>query len=264
MAAKKSTSSGAKKTTRSSKPRRTRAAAPREPVAEAVPKPPSRIEIPALDARATRAEPHVRPETATPANAGSPVARRKTPAAAGAVREPPAGAYGVRDRREPVDLGIALCDAFLTNERVNQVLLDMINPRIWRVHPPSSRGRNIATSFAHIHNVRCMRLRMSAKDVAAPESLDRGTITVDEARWSLGVSARAMVALIERSLAAGGHVREYRPDVVGMVCAAISHEAHHRGQICHWLRELGSPLTPEQQLTLWEWDKRWKEVRRSR
>ena len=46
-----------------------------------------------------------------------------------------------------------------------------------------------------------------------------------------------------------------------MTFAAMSHEAHHRGQISHWMRELGTPLSPEKQLLLWEWDKRWKEIR---
>ncbi|MGQ0647435.1 MAG: DinB family protein [Gemmatimonadaceae bacterium] len=168
-----------------------------------------------------------------------------------------------RDRRQPVDLGRALVEAFLTNERINQVLLDMVEPRVWRLFPPSSSRRNIATSFAHIHNVRCMRLKMSDTSAPPPERLERATITQDEARVSLGRSARAMRALIERSVAEGGHVHDYRPDVVAMVCAAITHEAHHRGQICHWLRELGAPLSPELQLRLWEWDKRWKEVARS-
>jgi len=47
---------------------------------------------------------------------------------------------------------------------------------------------------------------------------------------------------------------------VAMVCGAMVHEAHHRGQISHWARELGAPQTPEQQLRLWEWDKLHKMV----
>ena len=59
-----------------------------------------------------------------------------------------------RERKQPVDLGRALVEAFLTNERINQMLLDLLDPKIWRAQPPSSKRRNIATSFAHIHNVR--------------------------------------------------------------------------------------------------------------
>jgi DinB family protein len=75
------------------------------------------------------------------------------------------------------------------------------------------------------------------------------------------VLAAAVVQLIERSLAGGGHVPDFRPDVIALVCAAIAHEAHHRGQICHWARELGAPLGPEEQLQLWDWHGLWKQTR---
>jgi hypothetical protein len=172
----------------------------------------------------------------------------------------PARAAAPRDRKEPVDLGRALIEAFRTNERINQVLLDVLDPKVWRAQPPCSKRRNIATSFAHIHNVRCMRLKMSDRGSPPPEYLDRGEVTAAEARRALAGSARAMERLIGSALAAGGHVPNFRPDVVAMVSAAITHEAHHRGQICHWARELGSPIGPEGQMRIWDWGKRWKEV----
>jgi uncharacterized damage-inducible protein DinB len=126
--------------------------------------------------------------------------------------------------------------------------------------PPCSKRRNIATTFAHMHNVRCMRLAMSAKDEQPPERLDRAEVTIAEAKSALAKSGSALARLIERALSAGGYVPGYPPHVVALVCAAITHDAHHRGQICHWARQLGSPLSPEQGLQMWEWDKRWKEV----
>jgi hypothetical protein len=164
-----------------------------------------------------------------------------------------------RDRKEPLDLGQALAEAFLTNERIGQLLLDLIDPTIWRLQPPCSKRRNIATSFAHIHNVRVMRLGMSGAK-PKPARLDRADVTPAQAKAALAQSAAAMVRLIEQSLAAGGHVQNYRPDIIALVCGAIAHEAHHRGQISHWVRELGAPLTPEMQLELWDWNKRWKDV----
>src|SRR5262245_49936560 len=109
-----------------------------------------------------------------------------------------------RDRKQPVDLAEALVDAFLTNEAINQKLLELLDPKVWDSFPPCSKRRNIATSFAHIHNVRCMRLKMSAKK--APARLDRATVTRDQASKALAESARGMIGLIERSLEAGGHV----------------------------------------------------------
>jgi uncharacterized damage-inducible protein DinB len=161
-----------------------------------------------------------------------------------------------------MDLGQALLNAWRVNERINQELLDLIAPHIWRAFPASSKRRNIATSFAHIHNVRCMRIRMSHSSVAVPERLDRAELSPDEARQALATSADAMAALIRLALEAGGHVPNYQPDVVALVCGAMVHEAHHRGQIAHWCRELGVPINAEQSLVMWEWDKLDKQVNR--
>lgn len=192
-----------------------------------------------------------------PAKKANPAARKSTPAEK---RLKSDARRIARDRQQPVDLGRALVEAFLANERINQVLLDALDPKVWDDEPACSKRKSIATSFAHMHNVRRMRLIMSAKGEMPPIKLDRARITPDDARAALADSARAMVRLIESSLADGGHVHDYRPDVVALVAQAIAHEAHHRGQICHWARELGAPITPKQQLELWEWDKRWKEV----
>jgi hypothetical protein len=100
--------------------------------------------------------------------------------------------------------------------------LDLIRPSIWTTLPTCSHRRTIATSFAHIHNVRCMRLKASGYGPGIPARLDRATVTLAQAREALGQSAAAMVQLIERSLAAGGHVADFRPDVVALVCDAAT------------------------------------------
>jgi hypothetical protein len=98
-----------------------------------------------------------------------------------------------RDRNQPVDFGQALVEAFLTNERINQVLLDALSPDVWRAPPPCTKRRTIATTFAHMHNVRCMRLKMSARDEKSPAKLDRADVTAAEAKEALAQSARAEV-----------------------------------------------------------------------
>lgn len=184
--------------------------------------------------------------------------RPATPKAAPAVPAPTPS----RTVRDPVDLSRALLNAWRVNERINQELLKLVAPHIWRVFPQSSKRRNIATSFAHIHNVRCMRIKMSHSSVTVPDRLDRAEITPDDARKALGESADAMAALIRLGLDTGGHVPNYSPDVVAMVCGAMVHEAHHRGQISHWCRELGVPISAEQSLVMWEWDKLHKQTNR--
>ena len=122
--------------------------------------------------------------------------RSATPMATPAAATP----VGSRSTREPIDLSRALLNAWRVNERINQQLIDLIAPHIWRAFPTSSKRRNIATSFAHIHNVRCMRIKMCHSSVAAPDRLDRAELTPDDARKALAVSADAMTALIRLGL----------------------------------------------------------------
>jgi hypothetical protein len=70
---------------------------------------------------------------------------------------------------------------------------------------------------------------------------------------------RALHALLEQALARGGHVRDFKPDVVGFLGYCLAHEAHHRGQICLLARQLGRPLPQAAGFGLWEWKKRWLE-----
>jgi len=160
----------------------------------------------------------------------------------------------------PFDPARALVEAFLTNERINQVLVDLIDPSVWRLTPPCSQRRNIATTFSHMHNVRCMYVRSTGSKTPLT-NLERTTVTPDEARKALAASALAVAQVIESAFENGGKVRGVPVDAAGFVCSAITHEAHHRGQICHWARELGAPI--QNQFQLWEWHKRQREIVRS-
>jgi uncharacterized damage-inducible protein DinB len=40
----------------------------------------------------------------------------------------------------------------------------------------------------------------------------------------------------------------------------ISHDAHHRGQICMLARQLGHTLPKAAGFGMWEWGSRWKEA----
>jgi uncharacterized damage-inducible protein DinB len=153
----------------------------------------------------------------------------------------------------------ALLEAWATNERVNQLLLERLDPAAWRAEPPGGKGRTIAAIVAHVHNVRHMWLVVAAKGTKVPPKVHRDTVSVAKARSALASSARAMASLLERSLADGGRVRGFKPDVTGFFAYSVAHEAHHRGQICLLARQTGHPLPQAVGFGLWEWGARWRE-----
>jgi uncharacterized damage-inducible protein DinB len=44
-----------------------------------------------------------------------------------------------------------------------------------------------------------------------------------------------------------------------MIVYMISHEAHHRGQVCMLAHQLGLPLSMKVMSGMWAWEKLWKE-----
>ena len=158
-----------------------------------------------------------------------------------------------RDRKKPVDLGAALVEAFLTNEQINQKLLDLLDPKVWDGSPPCSKRRNIATSFAHMHNVRLMWLKSAAPELlAGVEKIEGADGTREDLRAALEASGGAVESLLRASLP-GGRVKGFRPHAVAFLGYLISHESHHRGQMTITLRQLGQPLEDRIDYGMWEW-----------
>jgi uncharacterized damage-inducible protein DinB len=46
---------------------------------------------------------------------------------------------------------------------------------------------------------------------------------------------------------------------VEMLCYMISHEAHHRGQVCMLAHQLGFRLPNKVMSGIWNWEKLWKD-----
>ena len=121
------------------------------------------------------------------------------------------------------ECGDAAARVFATNERVNQLLIAGLDPAVWRATGPG------------------------------------------KVRAALAESGAKCVEMIQEAL--GGRISKFRRDGWGqawpvgieMVCYMISHEAHHRGQVCMLANQLGFPVGDEVTSRMWAWERLWRE-----
>ena len=163
-------------------------------------------------------------------------------------------------------LGRAAVRIFAANERMNQILIEHLNPAAWRAKPPG-KARNIAAIVTHMHNVRTKWVRLTAPHLEVPLQLNRSNCTPQQARAVLAESAARCGEMLAEALGGGGRVEKFlrdgwaKPWPVGpeMLCYMLAHEAHHRGQVLMLAHQLGFPLPKEVGYGMWNWEKLWKQ-----
>ena len=172
-----------------------------------------------------------------------------------------------RPPKVQTQLGRAAVRIFAANDRMNQLLIERLDPAVWEAKPPG-KVRTIAAIFTHVHNVRTKWIRLSAPHLEVPSQLNRVQCTPQQARAGLAESAARCSEMLAEALGGdGGRVEKFhrdgwaKPWPVGleMLCYMISHEAHHRGQVCMLAHQLGFPLPNEVMSGIWNWEKLWKE-----
>lgn len=155
---------------------------------------------------------------------------------------------------------------FAANDRMNQMLIEHLDPAAWRAKPPGG-ARTIAAIFTHMHNVRSKWIRLTAPHLKVPAQLNRARCTPRQARTGLAESAARCVEMLVEALGGRGHIRKFWRDGwaqrwpvgVEMLCYMLAHEAHHRGQVCMLAHQLGFPLPHNVGDGIWNWEKLWKE-----
>jgi len=164
-------------------------------------------------------------------------------------------------------LGRAAARIFAANERMNQMIIEDLDPAAWNAKPPG-KARSIAAVFTHVHNVRTKWVRLTAPHLKVPRQLQRAHCTPKQARAGLAESAACCERMLAEALGgSGGGIKKFvrdgwaRPWPVGpeMLCYMISHEAHHRGQVLMLANQLGFPLPQNVMYGIWNWEKLWKE-----
>jgi len=167
-----------------------------------------------------------------------------------------------------VQIRDVLLETYAVNDRMNQLILEHLDPNAWRAKPPGRNARTIAAIFAHVHNIRRKWLRLSAPHLKLPARLDRTRCTQRQASAALAESAQRCSEMLAEALAGpDGRVKQFRrdgwarpwPGGAAMFAYTVLHDAHHRGQVCMLAHQLGFPLPIKAASGIWFWEKLWKQ-----
>jgi uncharacterized damage-inducible protein DinB len=158
-----------------------------------------------------------------------------------------------------------MVEAFAANERMNQMILEALDPKAWRAAPPGRNTRTIAAIFTHMHNIRRKWVRLTAPHLKLPKELNHRTCTLQQAKAGFMESGRACGRMLGEALE--GRVEKFvrdgwaRPWPAGaaMFAYMLAHEAHHRGQVGLLAHQMGYALPKKTGYELWMWEKIWRE-----
>jgi uncharacterized damage-inducible protein DinB len=156
-----------------------------------------------------------------------------------------------------------MAEAYAVNDRMNQLVLEHLDPQAWRAKPFGGRGRTIAAIFSHMHNIRRKWLRLSAPHLKLPAQLDRTRSTPKQTKTALAESAARCCEMLAgqdrlKKFLRDGWARPW-PAGAAMFAYMITHDAHHRGQVCMLASELGFQLPDKAAYGIWNWEKLWRE-----
>ena len=163
--------------------------------------------------------------------------------------------HGAPARVIPIREGFG--ETFLMNDRVNQLLLENLNAKAWRAKPPES-VRTIAAIFTHMHNVRRKWIRLTAPLLKLPSELDRTRCTQKGGAKALKESAQLCAEMLEdprvTQFVRDGWARPLDAGAM-MLAYMVSHEAHHRGQVCMLAHQMGYRLPMKVMAKMWDWER---------
>jgi len=162
----------------------------------------------------------------------------------------------------PLDVD-ALIAAWRTNDRVTTYLVENLPREIWGEAIPGSPRRTIRSIAAHIHNSRCMWIKMigAKHGVAVPRAVDVRRVSRAELVRALSRSSAGIVRLMKLGAARGGEVppsawQNFPTDLAHFLSYFVAHEGHHRGQLTMLARQLGHRLPRTVTGGLWQWKAR--------
>jgi uncharacterized damage-inducible protein DinB len=166
----------------------------------------------------------------------------------------------------------SILNAWRINNRVSSFLVESIPTPLWQSALPEQPRRTVRSIAAHLHN--CRRLWLRSLGIGAgvklPVPVDRAEASQSDIADALNESGRQVGFMIEAAIRNEGRFPAVSnrfvygaipADAVLFVGYALSHEAHHRGQILLIARMLGQRLPQKVVGGLWQWSSRLKEAR---
>lgn len=145
-------------------------------------------------------------------------------------------------------------------------LIENLPPELWSRRVPGAPRRTVRMIAAHIHNARCMWIKMlgARHGIAVPRTVDGRRVRPPELLRALPRSSAGIISLLKLGVARGGEVpraawQNFPTDLVHFLSYFVAHEAHHRGQLCMLARQLGQRLPAGVTAGLWQWSKRARE-----
>ena len=158
--------------------------------------------------------------------------------------------------------------AWETSNRVTEFFFENLPNELWNEKIPGAPRKTVRMIAGHIHNARCMWIKMIGKNygIAPPKGVDRRIVNRRSLLSALKKSNNTMIKLINIGIDQNGTLGVDVPwmnmpkDVTHFICYLIAHEAHHRGQIILVARASGHRLRPEVTNGIWQWKKRQKET----
>lgn len=156
-----------------------------------------------------------------------------------------------------VDVLEQLIEAWRTNGRINDLLIDEISREGMKATLSKRGGRNVVRQFTHMHNNRIWQLEGRAKDLVKGlhKFATKDEPTKRTLKKNLRESGEAIEQFLERCVEGAAKTRGFKKGPVAYLSYLVSHESHHRGNILLTLKESGYKVDKSVAYKIWDWDR---------